>query len=161
MAHKGSAGQLDQTGGVTMKAELAHVHWGRVLLTGVLVAILSIVLVFLVVTVYATILAIQVRGQPDQAQITRFANQVYAWDIPTILVILLTIGGAAWVARKVEIGATLHGLLVGLVAAICILILGLAFGGGGGWLGMLVIFVLTVAAGWLGGVLGSRGREKA
>jgi putative membrane protein (TIGR04086 family) len=142
-----------------MKAELSQVRWGRVLLTGVLVAILSSVLLYLVIAVYAASLAIQARGQPDQAQIAQFVNQVAPWGGP-ILAILLTIGGAVWVARKVASGATLHGFLVGLVAALIILIFGLAFGGRLDLVALLT-FVLMVAAGWLGGVLGSRGREKS
>jgi putative membrane protein (TIGR04086 family) len=141
-----------------MKAELSQVRWGRVLLTGVLVAILSTVLLYLVIAVYAASLAIQARGQPDQAQIAQFVNQVAPWGGP-ILAILLTIGGAVWVARKVARGATLHGLLVGLVAAISLLIVGLAFRRLD--LVALLTFVLMVAAGWLGGFLGSRGREKS
>lgn len=139
------------TGSVTMNTALSQVPWGRVLLTGVLVAVFSMFLSFLVIIVYAITLGIQARGQPDQAQIRQFAP----WCI-LILAILLTVGGAFRVARKVAKGADLHGLLVGLVVAIIVLIVGLAFSRPD--LVALVPFVLIVAAGWLGGVLGSRER---
>jgi putative membrane protein (TIGR04086 family) len=137
-----------------MKAQLSHVHWGRVLLTGVLVdiliIILNLVLVFLIFLVW---------GQPYQSQIAQFAFQVGVGSA-SILAILWTVGGGVWVARKVESEAPLHGLLVGLVAAL-ILILPGSVSNRRLDLVTLVTFVLMVAAGWLGGVLGSRGREKS
>ena len=132
-----------------MKALFSDVHWGRVLLTGVLVVMLVVIL-----NTVLLVLATHVWGQPDQAQI---AIQVSSWS-SYILVILLTVGGAAWVARKVEREAPLHGLLVGLVVALILLILSVGFGSS--LLMALLTFDLNLAAGWLGGVLGSRGRKK-
>jgi hypothetical protein len=51
----------------------APLRWGRILLAGALAPLLSFVLVFLIVTAYATYLAIQARGQPDTALINQFA----------------------------------------------------------------------------------------
>jgi len=98
---------------------------------------------------------------------TELVYLVTSWST-SILAILLTAGGAIWVAHKVENGAPLHGLLVGLVAALMLLITNPNLtnffqGGYRGRLDLLLValgtFVLTVAAGWLGGILGSRGRE--
>jgi len=132
-----------------MKALFSDVHWGRVLLTGVLLVILDVIL-----NTVLLLLATHIWGQPDQAQI---AIQVSSWS-SYILVILLTVGGAVWVARKVEREAPLHGLLVGLVVALILLILSVGFGSP--LLMALLTFDLNLAAGWLGGVLGSRGRKK-
>ena len=132
-----------------MKALFSDVHWGRVLLTGVLLVILDVIL-----NTVLLLLATHIWSQPDQAQI---AIQVSSWS-SYILVILLTVGGAAWVARKVERDAPLHGLLVGLVVALILLILSVGFGSP--LLMALLTFDLNLAAGWLGGVLGSRGRKK-
>jgi len=132
-----------------MKALFSDVHWGRVLLTGVLLVILDVIL-----NTVLLLLATHIWSQPDQAQI---AIQVSSWS-SYILVILLTVGGAAWVARKVEREAPLHGLLVGLVVALILLILSVGFGSP--LLMALLTFDLNLAAGWLGGVLGSRGRKK-
>ncbi len=133
-----------------MKAQFSHVHWGRVLLTGVLVAILVAIL-----TTVLFLLAIYVWG--DQAPI---AFQVTFWG-HSILALLLTVGGGVWVARKVEREAPLHGLLVGLVAALILFLFSVfqvRF-----YLVPLetYVLILMVVAGWLGGVLGSRGREKS
>jgi len=132
-----------------MKALFSDVHWGRVLLTGVLLVILDVIL-----NTVLLLLATHIWSQPDQAQI---AIQVSSWS-SYILVILLTVGGAVWVARKVEREAPLHGLLVGLVVALILLILSVGFGSP--LLMALLTFDLNLAAGWLGGVLGSRGRKK-
>ena len=68
-------------------------------------------------------LANHVWSQPDQAQI---AIQVSSWST-YILLLLLTFGGAVWVARTVEIEPLLHGVLMGLVVGfvLCFLSYGL------------------------------------
>lgn len=144
-----------------MKAQFSHMHWGRVLLTGVLIVILVVIL-----NTVLFLLASSVWGLSPQTEIV---YQVASWST-SILAILLTVGGAVWVARKVEREAPLHGLLVGLVAALILFIFNPSLtnffqGAYRGRLDLLVealgTFFLMVAAGWLGGVLGSRGREKS
>ncbi len=144
-----------------MKARLSHVHGGRVLLTGVLIVILVLILNTVLLLLFSYIW-----GSPSQNEIV---YQVTSWST-SILAILLTVDGAVWVARKAEREAPLHGLLVGLVAALILFFCNPAltnFLGGAyrGRLDLLVValgtFVLTIAAGWLGGVLGSRWREKS
>ena len=130
-----------------MKAQFSQMQWGRVLLTGVLVVILVVIL-----NTVLLVLASHVWSQPDQTQI---AIQVSSWSI-YILLLLLTFGGAVWVARTVEREPLLHGLLVGLVVGLVLCILSLGFGSP--VLMALLTFVLNIAAGYLGGLLGSRGR---
>ena len=130
-----------------MKAQFSQLHWGRVLLTGVLVVMLVVIL-----NTVLLVLATHVWGQPDQAQI---AIQVSSWST-YILLLLLTFGGAVWVARTVEREAVLHGLLMGVVVGLILCFLSLGFGSP--VLRALVTFVLIMAAGVLGGLLGSRER---
>jgi putative membrane protein (TIGR04086 family) len=132
-----------------MKAQYSNLQWGRVLLTSVLVIILVVIL-----NTVLPLLATHVWGQPDQAQI---AVQVSSW-ITYIVLLLLTFGGAVWVARRVEREALLHGLLVGVVVAFILFLLSLGFGSA--VLFALLTFVLNVVAGLLGGVLGGRRRGK-
>ncbi len=144
-----------------MKAQFSYVHWGRVLLTGVLIVILVVIL-----NTVLLVLASYVWGPLPR---TELVYLVTSWST-SILAILLTAGGAVWVARKVEREAPLHGFLVGLVAALILLVFtpnltNFFYGVYRGRLDLLLMalgtFILTVAAGWLGGVLGSRGREKS
>jgi putative membrane protein (TIGR04086 family) len=130
-----------------MKDLFLQLHWGRILLTGVLIVILVVIL-----NTVLFVLATHVWSQPNQAQI---AIQVSAWST-YILLLLLTFGGALWVARMVEREPLLHGLLIGLVVGFIICFLSLSFGSP--ILRSLVTFVLNMAAGYLGGFLGSRGR---
>ena len=130
-----------------MKATFSQMHWGRVLLTGVLVVIL-----FVILYIVLFVLASHVWSQPDQAQI---ANSVSAWST-YILLLLLTFSAAIWVARTVESEALLHGFFVGLVIGFIICLLSLSFESP--ILRSLVTLVLNMAAGYLGGFLGSRGR---
>lgn len=132
-----------------MKDLFSDVHWSLVLLTGIVVVILIVVL-----NTVSLLLATYMWNQPNQAQI---AIQVSSWST-YILLMLLTFGGAVWVARKVEREAPLHGLLVGLVVALILFLLSRGFGSP--VLFALLTFVLNLAAGYLGGVLGSRRWKK-
>ena len=130
-----------------MIAQFSQMHWGRVLLTGVLVVILVVIL-----NTVLLVLATHVWSQPDQAQI---AIQVSSWST-YILLLLLTFGGAVWVARTVEREPLLHGLLLGLFVGVVLCILSMGFGSP--VLMALLTLVLNMAAGYLGGFLVSRGR---
>src|SRR5262245_6976803 len=136
-----------------MNTASSPIHWIRIVLAGVLAPILSFILVTLIVTAYATWLAIQARGQPDMTQINQFAAQVAPWT-SSVLTVLLTFVGAAWVARAARGRAQLHGLLVGLVAAVLVVVLNL--GPGRFQPVILLVVVLTLAAGWLGSLFGAR-----
>jgi len=125
-----------------MTAQLSQIKWGRVLLTTAAEYILSFLMVFLIVTAYATYLAFQARGAPDQVMITAFANQYAPWIGP-ISLILFTALGAMWMARRLEAAVPLHGVILGVLASLVNIIFdGLS-------LNSLLTTILTVAAGWL------------
>jgi hypothetical protein len=126
----------------------------------VLAPILSFVLVTLIVTVYAFVLAFQARGQPDMTLINQFAAQVAPWATPA-LTALLTLLGALWVGRAVPSRAQLHGILVGVVAALISLLFSL-FGARGVQFTTLLACAGIVVAGWVGGLIVERaGRTPA
>jgi len=132
-----------------MTTQLSKIKWGRVTLTALAVYIISFLTVTLIVTGYATSLAIQARGAPDQTLITAFANQYAPWIGP-ISLILFTVLGAMYVARRVDSAVQLHGIALGVLVSLVNLI----FDGLG--LSTLIITILTVVAGWLGSKLGNR-----
>jgi hypothetical protein len=143
-----------------MKAQFSHVHWGRVLLTSVLVVILAFIL-----NTVLLLLASYLWGPLPR---TVVVYQVTS-SSTSILAILLTGGGGVWVARNVEREAPLHGFLAGLAAALILFIFNpdltnFLQGAYRGRLDLLAralgTFFLMVAAGWLGAVLVSRRREK-
>jgi putative membrane protein (TIGR04086 family) len=130
-----------------MKVQLSQVHWGRVAAAVILTVFLSLTLNLIV-----DLLVFQIWSRPGQEQIVR---QVLFWN-PTILPILLTFAAALWVVRKIERKPRLHGLLVGLIVAVILFFFSSGFQGEF-VLVTLMTLLLTIAAGWLGGVLGSWG----
>ena len=130
-----------------MKDQFSEMDWRRVLLIGSLIVILVFIL-----NIVFNVLTNRIWSQPDQAQT---AIQVSSWSI-YVLLLLLTFGTAIWIARTVEKEPLLNGLLMGTVVGVLICILSLAFGSP--ILRSLVALVLNVAAGYLGGLLGSQGR---
>src|SRR5258708_20526980 len=94
-----------------MKAEFSRVHWGRILLTSILVVILVIIL-----NTVLSLLASQVWGPPSQAH--QIAYLVASWST-FVLQLVLTVGVAVWAARKLDRLAPLHGSLVPLFLSSC------------------------------------------
>jgi len=135
-----------------MKVQLAQVHWGRVLLASILVVILTIIMNYVVF-----LFVLRIWGQMKQAIPAFFLDGIFS---SSILILLLTLVFAIRVARNVEREPQLHGFLVGLIAALLLFFISSGFQGQFAFV-TLVTTILTVAAGWLGGVLGSRGREKS
>ncbi|MCI0551766.1 MAG: hypothetical protein L0287_12500 [Anaerolineae bacterium] len=132
-----------------MTNQLSQIKWGRVIVNALVVYILSFLTVFLIVTGYASYLAFQARGAPDQAMIETFANQYAPW-IGSISVILFTILGAMWLARRPETATQIHGIALGvLVGLVNIIFDGIS-------LVTLVTAIFTIAAGWLGAQLSAR-----
>jgi hypothetical protein len=127
----------------TMTNQLSQIKWGRVILTALAVYILGFLAVFLVVTGYASVLAFQSRGAPDQALITGFANQFAPWIGP-ICLLLFTFLGARHLARRVNEALPLHGIILGALAGL------INFALSGLEAGDLLVVALTIGAGWLG-----------
>ena len=135
-----------------MTSQLSQIRWWRVMWTALTVYGASFVLVFLIVTAYASYLAFQVRGAPDQSMIQQFANQYAPW-LGVISLLLFTLLGAMWLASFVRADIQLHGLVLGLLVALVNLI----FEGTGAFsLNLLLTTVLIIGAGWLGGSLAAQ-----
>lgn len=132
-----------------MTNQFSQIKWARIVLTVLAVYLLSFLFVFIIVTGYATFLAFQARGAPDQAMIQAFANQYAPWIGP-ISLIVFTIFGAMRMARRIETAVPLHGILLGALTGV-INILFDDFG-----LVSLAVTALEIAAGWFGTWLGAR-----
>ncbi|MGZ3609501.1 MAG: hypothetical protein ACXVBU_05485 [Ktedonobacteraceae bacterium] len=132
-----------------MKVQLSHLHWGRIFLTGLLIVILIMIINAVLFWIVAN-----TWSQPNEQLIAR---ELVFWST-FVLQLLMTIGGGVWIARNVESEAPLQGLFMGLVIALIFFPFSLSFKDPA-----LVVplgFVLTIAAGWLGGFLGSLKRQK-
>jgi putative membrane protein (TIGR04086 family) len=130
-----------------MKAQLSQVRWDLVLKTSILIYILTFIFgVGLSLLLPAVLNWVHMDPQSAVQAISL---------IGALLVIVVTGYGAWWVARKVEYAALLQGLLVGVVVALISFLLDVAFSMRIDPVG-LAFYALMVAAGWLGGILGSR-----
>ena len=131
-----------------MRQKFSNLSWARILIASVLVIVVDVGLIALVVMGYAFKLGFEARGAPDQARIQEFAGMVGPlWG--SILGILFTLAGAAWVARKSAVSSVANGVAVGVVVAVVSLVFDRSIN-----LVSLAAFVLTVIAGWLGGLVG-------
>lgn len=131
-----------------MNVQLTKVQWGRVLLASMLVVIVTIFLNYLVF-----LFVLLIWGQTKHIPVV-FLNGVCS---SSVLMILLTLVSALWVARTVERQPRFHGLLVGLIAAFLLFLITSGFRGEFIFLAVITT-LLTIEAGWFGGVLGSRRR---
>ncbi|MCX6552892.1 MAG: hypothetical protein NTY02_18135 [Acidobacteria bacterium] len=124
--------------------------WARIVLVGIAVPAATLLLITLVVTGFAFKLAFEARGAPDQIRIGQFAAY-FGRSYWSVLVILATVPATRWAARRIPASRALHGALIGVVVAGVGLLLGSTIS-----VRTILAFVLTVAAGWLGGVLAAR-----
>lgn len=142
---------LHQEGGVQIVRNFSDVRLGRVFAVGALAFATSVLLVLAVITAYAFALGFQVRGQPDQAEIQRFAVRVAPWLGPG-LALVFTLCGASWLARRVTHRRMLHGVLVGGLVGIFVFVADAIHGISLLDVGTLMAFV---GAGYMGGVFGA------
>ena len=147
---------------------LAGVRWRLVLQVGLIVVIFSNLLLLLMLGAYVVVFwALNAAGQAGMLGawepavtgnvlqlLAQFFSQVADWGLPAVT-ILVTAGAAARVAHEVEASARLHGALVGLIAGLSGWAVSMATYVGPAsdfYLRSISVFVLTVAAGWLGSV---------
>jgi TRAP-type C4-dicarboxylate transport system permease large subunit len=137
-----------------MIAQFFKVRWLSVFLAGIVAGVLATLSIYLVTAVYATTLAIEGQMQLSGDLINQLATRLAPLLRP-VLAVMFTIIGAVWAARRAQPGvATLHGVLVGLIVAASVFLTG-SVGVEG-----IVGFVLTIGAGWLGGRLVERRRQR-
>jgi hypothetical protein len=118
-------------------------RWGRILIAAVAVPIAALLIVTLAVTAYAFKLAFAARGAPDQTRISHFAETLgrSSWDL---LLIVLVVPAAIWVARSARRSTALHGAITGLAVGGLLLLSGGSLG-----LRTLIHAALAAAFGWL------------
>jgi putative membrane protein (TIGR04086 family) len=134
-----------------MKTGLSRVHWALVVKTAVAVYIVTLIL--------GLVVSLPLLAFFAWARLNSQRAFLVSSSITACFVFVVTGYGALWVARRVERKVLLHGLLVGLLVALLSLLLDVLFIRSIAPLG-LGMYALMVAAGLLGGRLGSRGREQ-
>ena len=132
-----------------MALNLSNINWKWVIIGVVIAFLIAYGSSICVVTGYATYLAFQVMGTPDQTMINEFAAK-NAGGVVSIFIGVGTLVGGRIAGRKADADAFQNGLVVGLVTAIIDLVLSFL---GGFSLWSIVSLVLAVGGGWLGGKL--------
>jgi signal transduction histidine kinase len=140
---------------IVQKLKLTQIRWWWVLLASIGAFAVSTLIISAIIAVYAVALVIASGGNPDSIQIEWFAEQTGRIGGPISAVVCI-FGGALWVSRRVMQHQVLHGVYIGIVAGIFGQIMGWTFSGFimlFSWPDLL-IFLLSVGAGWLGGIVG-------
>ena len=137
-----------------MSCSFSKIRRRRVLGAAFAVIALSLLILIVIITVYACVLAFQARGAPDQTAINHFAASVSRKLMPW-LEIVLTLLLAYKVARRSEGTSIISGLIVGILAGLLSLAVTLAFGGRLNLHNSLFLLIV-VAMGWLGGLVGQK-----
>jgi signal transduction histidine kinase len=134
------------------RTTLSGVQWRWALGIGVGVAVLTFTLLYLTVNIYAAVLSIASRGSVDYAGLNRFAAIMGVWGLPVLYLLIVTGATALWV-RSAAVVSTWNGVVVGLISAVGLQIVGLAFGPP--IVSELIAYpLLGVAGGWLGSMIG-------
>jgi FtsH-binding integral membrane protein len=126
--------------------------WLRPILFGLLTQVLAILGAILVVTAYATFLAFQVRGTPDQKLINHFAASSSPWVV-VLIGIVLALFFSFQLSKKAPQQATELGIVLGLSSAVFATVVTVAFHSHLGLRSALVGLLLLLAS-WLGAILG-------
>jgi hypothetical protein len=129
-------------------------HPLRALGGGFAVIALSFLVLFVVIIVYAFVLAFQARGVPDQTAINRFAAMLSPALMPWLERVLTPVV-AFWVVRRAVAARPVHGLFVGLVAGLLSVGVMLAFGGALA-ISSVGVVVILAGLGWLGGFVSQK-----
>jgi hypothetical protein len=137
-----------------MTFSFAHVRWLRVLAVAISVIALSFVVLLIITTGYAFVLAYQVRGTPDQSAIGRFAAQISPGLMPWLECMLALILSFR-VGRKSDESSTTQGILIGTLAGILGLAVALFFRGHISS-SSLLFSIGVAAAGCIGGLFGEK-----
>jgi hypothetical protein len=134
-----------------MKYSFKNIRWIRVVNTALIIFAFSYLSLILVTTVYAFILAFQVRGKPDQVAITHFAESVSTCLIP-LFEIILTFICTIITSKKIGNNLPINGLVIGALVGLFGIIFKLFYGSIVNiyW---IMLFLIISVSGYLGGLL--------
>ncbi len=132
---------------------LSSLRWLRILSASVVVALLTITFIYAVVYVFVVLYPVFGGGTIGAEQLKSVVLIVSGWGA-RLFFLTVTMLAALRVARAVEEMATLHGLLVGLLAALGVQLIIYFLYPPVDFEELSIYFALGALGGWLGGVEG-------
>lgn len=141
-----------------MEYSLNNIRWIRVISSALIAIALSYLIIILITTGYAFILAFQVRSKPDQVAISHFAEMLGRWLMP-LLEMLLTFFVALISTKKIGKDISLNGFLMGILAGMFGVALKFAYGNQFNYRAVLLFLIIT-GFGFLGGFVTQKRIEK-
>ena len=138
-----------------MDQSLKEIRWWRIIIGGVLITAASFATTALVIASYAFSLGMETHGAPDQRLIQEYASHVGPFWTP-IVAVVLTFLGSLRVTRGMKGEAVLHGIILGIVVVLIGAVVGRGFS-----LHSVLLGILSVAAGWGGGIVSRRKNMRA
>jgi len=141
-----------------MEYSFKNIRWVRVINTALIAFAFSYFSLLLTTTVYAFILAFQIRGKPDQVAISQFAESVSKWLMP-VFEILLTFISTLISTRKIEKDIPLNGLVIGIFVGIFGVILKMVYGGMVNYY-TIALFLILGVCGYLSGFVTQRRKKR-
>jgi hypothetical protein len=134
--------------------DIKNIKWFRVIGSAFGIYAASFLIITIITTIYAFVLAFEARGKPDQAAISQFAGSISIWLMPLLESVFTFL--AAWlVTKKIVQNIPMHGILIGIAAGLLTIALGLILHGGFDYLDIVFFFIFS-ALGFLGGYVRQR-----
>jgi hypothetical protein len=141
-----------------MKLLLTNIRWLRVVISSFLIVGLSFMVLTIVTTGYAFILAFEAHGKPEQAAINHFAAAMSQWMMPS-LELVFTFIIALMSTKKIGNNISIHGLLIGILAGVLSVALKISYGGHLHYR-TYIFFLIIVGLGFFGGFFNQRQRMR-
>jgi putative membrane protein (TIGR04086 family) len=134
-----------------MEHSLKDIKWGKIILSSVSIYIISFIAITIIITIYAFILGVEVRGEPDQNEINNFASSISNWLIPLIEILLIFLS-TSLLFKKEKNNILIYGLLLGVFVGLLNIITTLFFSNQFEYSDLFILFILSIC-GYFGGLI--------
>lgn len=141
-----------------MEYSLTNVRWFRIIVSAFIVIALSLLVVTLITTGYAFVLAFEARGRPDQAAVSHFAARISQWSTP-LLEMFLTFFVTILATRKMTRNIYIHGVFIGILIGLLNVAVKLGYGSQLNYRSF-IFFLILIGIGWLGGIVSQKRIDK-
>jgi hypothetical protein len=141
-----------------MEYSLTNIRWLRTIGIALAIFALSFLVLIIITTGYAFILAFEVRGKPDQVAISQFSASLAPWLMP-LLEIVLTFLGALIIPKQSDKNIPVNGLILGIMVMLLSVAMEIGFGGHFDYI-YFICLLMIIGSGFLGGFVKQKRIDK-